>query len=64
MTRRLLASFLPLLAAGACLAAPVVAQAAPHWYVNSKLLTKKKERQNRSWADDRSDPWNHDHGQL
>ncbi len=42
MTRRLLASFLPLLAAGACLAAPVVAQAAPHWYVNSKLLTKKK----------------------
>ncbi len=38
-TRTVLA---PLVAVAACVAAPAVAQAVPHWYVNSKLLTKPK----------------------
>ncbi len=42
MMRRVMAVSVPVLAVVACLIVPVAAQAAPHWYVNSKLLTKKK----------------------
>ncbi len=42
MNRRLLPALAPLLAVVAFVAVPAAAQAVPHWYVNSKLLTKKK----------------------
>ncbi len=42
MIRRLMATSGLLLAVAACAVLPAVAQAAPHWYVNGKLLTKKK----------------------
>jgi hypothetical protein len=39
---RLLVALTPLVAVAASAVAPVVAQAEPHWYFNSKLLVKKK----------------------
>jgi hypothetical protein len=40
--KRLLIALAPLVVVAAYAVAPVAAQAEPHWYVNSKLLTKKK----------------------
>ena len=40
--KRLLIGLAPLVVACAVLAAPAAAVTSPHWYVNSKLLTKKK----------------------
>lgn len=40
--KRLLIALAPLVVACAVVAAPAAAVTSPHWYVNSKLLTKKK----------------------
>jgi len=42
MKSRLLVALVPLVLVAACAVAPVAAQAEPHWYINSKLLVKKK----------------------
>ena len=42
MRTRLLVALTPLVAVAASAVAPVVAQAEPHWYFNSKSLVKKK----------------------
>ena len=42
MKTRLLVALTSLVAVAATAVAPVVAQAEPHWYFNSKLLVKKK----------------------
>ena len=42
MKRKLRTAFVALPALVACVLVPAVAQAEPHWYVNSKLLTKPK----------------------